>query len=379
MGSPRLLLLVVSLLFDLVTVLAQPTDSIRAVRPPKAFSLFPIPVVYYTPETRLAYGVALSATFRFRRDYALVKNDTVRALSNQSAYPRPSNIQLIGAYTQNKQVLLFVPFQIFYDRNQYYFYGEAGYYKYSYNFFGYGQREVSAENYSVDFPRIRLNAFRRVRPNLYAGLRYEYEKYDVTKVDPDGLLATNAVPGGLGSLISGAGAGLLYDTRDNVFYPRKGVFADFSYLGHGGATGSGFSYNRYVADVTSYHPLSKRAILAVNYFVSLTGGTAPFNAMSALGSGKKLRGYYEARFRDENAALLQADLRVNVWKRISAVVFGGVGILGNSQQLLRADAPKAAGGAGLRVRINDDGLNIRADYGIGNHSTGLYLTIGEAF
>jgi len=358
---------------------AQPADSIPKANAPRAFSLFPIPVVYYTPETRFAYGIALSATFRFRRDYRLVKDDTARAVNNSTSQPRPSNIQLIGAYTQNKQLLLFVPFQVFYDRNQYYFYGEAGYYKYSYNFFGAGEREVPAENYSVNFPRIRLNAFRRVRPNVYAGLRYEYEKYDVTKVDPDGLLTTDVVPGGLGSLISGAGVGLLYDTRDNVFYPSKGVFADFSYLGHGSGTGSAFSYNRYVADVSSYHSLNKRVVLAVNYVVSLTGGTAPFNAMSALGSGKKLRGYYEARFRDENAALLQTELRVNVWKRLSAVVFGGIGVLGNSQQLLRFDAPKAAGGAGLRVRINDDRLNIRADYGIGNGSTGLYLTIGEAF
>ena len=363
----------------LYPALAQSTDSSRQFSVPKAFSLFPIPVVYYTPETRFAYGAALSATFRFRRDYQLVKNDTVRAVSNGTIRPRPSNIQLIGAYTQNKQLLLFVPFQIFYDRNQYYFYGEAGYYKYSYNFFGFGTREVPTENYSVNFPRIRLNAFRRVRPNLYAGLRYEYEKYDVTNVTPDGLLVTNQVPGGLGSLIAGAGVGLLYDTRDNVFYPARGIFADFSYLGHGNGTGSEFSYNRYVADVASYHSLSDRAILAVNYFVSLTGGTAPFNAMSALGSGKKLRGYYEARFRDENAALIQTELRVNIWKRLGAVVFGGIGVLGNSQQLFRFDALKAAGGAGLRVRINDDKLNIRADYGIGNHSTGLYLTIGEAF
>lgn len=250
---------------------AQPADSIRQANTPKAFSLFPIPVVYYTPETRFAYGAALSATFRFRRDYRLVKDDTARATGNSTSQPRPSNIQLIGAYTQNKQLLLFVPFQVFYDRNQYYFYDEAGYYNYSYNFFGAGEGEVPAENYGVNFPRIRLNAFRWVRSNIYAGLRYEYEKYDVTKVDPDGLLATNTVPGGLGSLISGAGVGLFYDTRDNVFYPAKGVFADFSYLGHGNGTGSEFSYNRYVADVSSYQSLNNRVVLAVNYFVSPDG------------------------------------------------------------------------------------------------------------
>ena len=58
---------------------------------------------------------------------------------------------------------------------------------------------------------------------------------------------------------------------------------------------------------------------------------------------------------------------------------GPVGVLGNDQRLFRVNDPKAAYGAGLRVRINNDGLNIRADYAFGKQSTGLYLTLGEAF
>ncbi|MGF7215561.1 outer membrane protein assembly factor BamA [Spirosoma lacussanchae] len=359
--------------------IAQSPDSTQKSTPQKAFSLFPIPVVYYTPETRFAFGAALSATFRFRRDHRQVLADTGQTTLTDPDRPRPSNVQFIGAYTQNQQILLYSPFQIFYDQNRYYIYGEAGYYRYTYNFYGLGLRETPAETYGVDFPRIRLNAFRRVRPNLYAGLRYEYEKYTITSVEPDGLLATGTVPGGLGSRISGLGLGLLYDTRNTIFYPDRGIFANISYLGHGRAVGSEFSYNRYVADVSLYYSLTRRAILAVNSVVSLTGGTAPFNALSLLGSGKRLRGYYEGRYRDENMALLQTELRLNVWKRLGAVVFGGVGILGDSNEFLRPGAPKVAAGAGLRGRINADGLNVRVDYGVGNRSTGLYVTIGEAF
>lgn len=379
MGLSCYIVLSLTYLSWIGSAIALPPDSARSVIAPKALSLFPIPVVYYTPETRFAFGAALSMTFRFRRDHQLVRHDTTYAATLRLDRPRPSNIQIIGAYTQNRQVLFYVPFQVFYNRNTYYVYGEVGYYRYTYNFYGLGLREVPAENYGVNFPRIRLNALRRIRPHLYAGGRYEYEDYDVTTVQPDGLLATGTVPGGLGSRMAGAGMGLFYDTRDNVFYPTKGVVADLTYLAHGRAIGSEFSYNRYVADVSSYVPLSQRAIVAINGFISLTGGTAPFNALSLLGSGKRLRGYYEGRFRDENAALLQTELRLNVWKRISAVIFGGIGILGDASRLLRFEAPKAAGGAGLRVRINNDGLNIRADYGVGNRSTGLYITIGEAF
>lgn len=361
---------------NLHPLLAQPADSVK-----RPVSLFPFPIVYYTPETRLAYGLVLSATFRFRRDYQLVRTDSARSslILPPGDRPRPSNVQFLAAYTQNRQVLLFVPFQVFYDRNRYYVYGEAGYYRYNYNFYGLGEREVPAENYGVDYPRIRLNALRRIRPHLYAGLRYEFENYHITMVDPEGLLATGTVPGSRGGQMAGIGTGLFYDSRDNVFFPTRGLTIDLSYLGHGRFIGSDFRYNRYVADLSAYQRLSRRVILALNYVVSITGGTAPFSTLSLLGGGKRMRGYYEGRYRDDNLSLLQAEIRLNVWKRLSAVAFGSVGVLGNDQVFLQLNSPKGAYGGGLRFRINNDGLNIRADYGIGYRSTGLYLTIGEAF
>lgn len=355
---------------------AQPADSVK-----RATSLFPFPIVYYTPETRLAYGLVLSATFRFRRDYQFVRRDSARSptVLPPPDRPRPSNIQLIAAYTQNRQVVLFVPFQVFYDQNRYYIYGEAGYYRYNYNFYGLGQREVPVENYGVNYPRIRLNALRRIRPHLYAGLRYEYENYVLTKLDPEGVLASGTIPGSRGGQLSGAGVGAFYDTRDNIFFPTRGVVADFSYLGHDRLIGSDFRYNRYVLDVSLYQKLGKGAILAVNSVVGITGGTAPFSALALLGGGKRMRGYYEGRYRDNNIALLQAETRIHIWKRLTAVAFGSVGMLGNDQAFLRPDDPKGAYGAGLRFRINNDGLNLRADYGFGHQSSGLYLTLGEAF
>ncbi|WP_338872274.1 BamA/TamA family outer membrane protein [Spirosoma sp. SC4-14] len=360
----------------LLTALIAPPDS--AIKP---FSIFPLPILYYTPETRFAYGVAASATFRFKRDYALINkaNQQLRPAGSAPDKPRPSNVMLLAAYTQNRQILLFLPFQVFYDQNMYYVYGEAGYYRYNYNFFGVGQHEVPRENYEVNFPRIRLNALRRIQPHLYAGLRYEFENYQIVSVEPGGLLASGTVPGGQGGRLAGAGLGLFYDTRDNVFYPSKGLVADFSYLGHGQGIGSDFCYNRYVADVSFYQKLGSRAIAAFNYVVSITGGIAPFNGMSLLGGTKRMRGYYEGRFRDQNMTLFQTELRVHIWKRLTGVVFGSAGMLGDAEKLFRADAIKTAYGAGLRVRINNEGLNIRADYGFGHKSSGLYLTIGEAF
>ena len=361
---------------------AAPADSV-----PKRVSLLPLPLLYYSPETRLGYGAALTATFRFKRDSVLFGQKPVRRKP-----VRPSQISFGAAYTQNQQVLLFVPFQIFYDHNRYLFVGEAGYYRYSYYFFGVGQRDIPRELYKVNYPRIRLNAFRRIAGNgesgsgqLYAGLRYQYEDYRVITTATDGLLATGTVPGGLGSRLSGGGLGLFYDSRDQLFFPRRGVVADLTGLLRNRArasdpTGQSTTFDRYSADVSSYHTLSTHTVLAFNYFASFTAGTAPFNAMSLLGGTKRMRGYYEGRFRDKNAALVQAELRFDVYKRLGAAVFGAVGVLGDDNRLLRTDDPKGAYGAGLRFTVNRrDHINIRVDYGLGNNSSGLYVTVGEAF
>lgn len=358
---------------SLLTVLSllMPSDSTT-----KRVNVLPFPLVYYTPETRLAYGLAATVTFRFKRDLDGT-DSTYRA--------RPSQVTLGAAYTQNQQLLFYVPFQIFYDHDRYYVNGEAGYYRYNYYFFGLGQREIPQELYGVNFPRIRVNAFRRVsRPDkvgkIYLGLRYQYEDYQVTTVEPEGTLASGTVPGGLGSRLSGAGLGLFYDSRDQVFFPTKGVVADLAYLSQGRLVGGNVRFDRYSADVSSYHAMSRRAILVVNYFVSFTSGTAPFNALSLLGGTKRMRGYYEGRYRDQHAALLQTELRLTIYRRLGGVLFGAVGLLGDNRQWLRVADPKAAYGAGLRFTVNRrDHLNIRLDYGLGRQSSGFYLTIGEAF
>ncbi|MEZ0539400.1 BamA/TamA family outer membrane protein [Fibrella arboris] len=369
----------------LALLLLTPPDSTA----PKRFSLLPLPLLYYTPETRFSYGAAATATFRFR-------SDTARQESPFGV--RPSQVTVGAAYTQNKQLLFYIPFQIFYKNNRYFANGELGYYRYNYYFFGLGQRNVPAELYGVNFPRVRVNMFRRIskadpdKPGrgLYAGLRYQYENYQVTSVVPNGALASAHVPGmeipgGMGSLLSGIGVGLFYDSRNTVFYPGRGMVADLTYLSQGQAIGSQVRFDRYVADVASYHPLGTEATLALNYVLSVTsGGEAPFNALSLLGGTKRSRGYYEGRFRDANLALLQAEYRLHLWRRLGAVAFGSVGFLGNRSDFLRLNDPKAAYGAGLRFRVNRDLVNIRLDYGRGIPYTslgasGVYLTIGEAF
>lgn len=393
----------------LLTVLLPllPADTVAKDTATKRFNLLLVPAIYYTPETRLAFGFGLTATFRFRRDSLVRAGSPIRPSgagpaevvsgsvepgpSSVSTPARPSQISLGAAYTQNKQLLFFVPFQVFYDHDNYYLNGEIGYYRYSYYFYGVGQREVPRELYGVNFINTKINAFRRIATlpssgKLYGGIRHQYEDFGVTTVAPEGLLAVGTVPGASGSRRSAYGLGLFYDSRDQVFFPTKGVIIDLTYLRNRWTaserqTDAPTQYDRYGVEASSYHALAgPKLILAVNYVASYTSGVAPFNDLSKLGSARRMRGYYEGRYRDRNLALLQTEARFVIYRRLGGVAFGAVGLLGDNQTLLRTNDPKLAYGGGLRFTVNRaDHINIRIDYGISRDSGGLYVTIGEAF
>lgn len=332
---------------------------------PKRFSAFPFPIIYYAPETRLTYGVAGTATFRFKKDSANVK---------------PSNIFAGLAYTQNKQLLAYAQFQLFYNNNRYYIFGEAGYYKYSYFFYGTGNKEVPEELYKVNYPRIKINAAYKILPHIYAGPGYQYENYNIVETLPGGALATGSIAGSKGSISSGAGLVLLYDSRDTVLFPGKGWFANLSFINYGKFWGGNHNFNRLVLDVTKYQRVSKNIIIAANSYNSFVTGNAPFQQLSQLGGNKLMRGYYQGRYADNNMALLQTEGRFKLYKRFGAALFLNGGLLGNKQDFLRTNDFKYSYGAGMRFVINrKDHLNVRLDYALGPGTSGFYFTFGEAF
>ena len=341
------------------TISAQTKDTA------KRFSAFPFPVIYYAPETRFVYGVGGSATFRFRQD---------------SETAKPSSIVAGAAYTQNSQVLLYTQFQLFYDNNKYYFYGEAGYYIYSYYYWGIGTHQTPKELYEVKYPRIKLNADQLLLPHLYGGVGYQFEHYDITKTQTGGELNTGSVSGAKGSTTSGAGLQLIYDSRDTVLYPRKGWFAQASFMNNSTFWGGNYNFNRYILEVTKYQRLYKNIILAVNSYNSFVTGTAPFQQLSQLGSNKEMRGYYQGRYTDNNLMVFEAEGRFPIYKRFGGVVFANSGALGNQSDFIRFSDIKYTYGAGLRFNVNrKDHLNIRLDYATGPGTDGIYFTIGEAF
>jgi outer membrane protein assembly factor BamA len=339
----------------------EKTDSTET----KRYSFVPLPLVYFTPETRWGFGVGAFLSFR---------------LKNQNQVVPPSQMQIGFAYTLEKQLLAYLPFQLFVKDGKVKLYGELGYYKYVYRYFGNGSKSLESDEeiYKVDYPRVRLNALYRVHPKIFTGVRYFMDDYKIQEIETDGLLATQDVLGNKGGLISALGVVANYDSRDDVFYPIRGSLVELSFLANSKSFGSDFAFQKIFLDASRYFNFGKNNILALNIYSETTLGDAPFNQLAQLGGTKRMRGFLEGRFRDDHFLTFQSEYRFPIFWKIKGAVFGSVASVGSQEDGFQ----KAffAYGLGIRIGISKiEKINIRLDYGFGKDTSGFYLTFGEAF
>ena len=358
----RKLLLLFCFYFLPFTVFASPKDSVAHTA--KKIKIKLVPVISYAPETRFLIGGGGLGTFQINTD----------SITNHSL------VEAFVAYTQNRQDYIYVPYWLYTKHNNYYFEGEADYYNYSYYYWGIGTEREPKELYSVRFPRLSLNAFRKIIPHLYAGLDYYYENDVIWKTQEGGQLGTGNITGSKGSANSGAGVDLLYDTRDSIYFPHHGWFIKvLSYINSPAILGSTYSYTKYTSDVSYYTSLSTGTVLALNEHTQLTNGTIPFNQMALVGGTRQIRGYYTGYYRDDDLAFLQAEIRMHLVGRFAVVAFGSSALLGNAHIFPESPGLITAEGVGVRYNYNvKHHINLRGDIGYGK-SVEYYFTIQEAF
>jgi outer membrane protein assembly factor BamA len=320
-----------------------------------------VPVLFYTPDTRWGGGAAGVLSFR--------------------GEPLRSSITFSFAYTQRKQVLLWFPYQWYSKQGDWRAFGEVGWFRYIFQYFGVGNGYPNdyLEKYTAQFPRLRLSALRRFAPRQYVGLRINMDKYKILESEPMRDIALERVFGAKGGRSSAGGFAWLLDSRDSPFYPHQGWLIDVGITGeHPQATGSDYQYLRFAADMAHYIRLPKGKIIALHAAADLTQGDVPFFLLPSLGGTKKLRGYFDGKFRDSNMALLQSEFRAPLFWRLKAALFSGVGIVWGREGEAARLRPNI--GAGLRVEIDrKQQIHARLDYGVGKGSAGFYLTVGEAF
>lgn len=341
-----------------VQMLYSQKDSLKKV------SVFPIPLLYYTPETRLSFGAGVNFTFKVK----------------PNLQTNPSQVLGGFAYTQNKQLLLYSQFNIFSAENKFFIKGEVGYYRFNYFFWGIGNRANQEELFFVDFPRVQLFTMKKMSERIYLGPAFLFENYKVKGLEPKGQLSTGTIPGGEGNYFVGFGAQGVYDSRNVIFFPSKGMFIEAqAYQTPNLGTGSQ-QFFRSSLSISNYRPFLKSGVFATQFFAGTAQGAVPFQQLQFIGGNKRTRGYYEGRYRDNNVVSAQVELRKMFWSSVGGVAFLGIGALGNNSPVIDVSQTFISYGAGLRFCIDKiNKLNLRIDYAFGNDEQFFYFTVGEAF
>jgi hypothetical protein len=177
-----------------------------------------------------------------------------------------------------------------------------------------------------------------------------------------------------------------WDSRDNVYYPKRGVFMDFWLDLFAQGLGGEFTYQYYKVAFNKYNHLGEHQVLALRGMgCAAAGERVPIYDLCLFGAMNDLRGYSAGHYQDRRMFAAQAEYRLMLpvqgfLGRFGVVAFAGFGGVGRKFSDIGFSDLLPAGGGGLRFRLTKKNpINYRVDYGIGKAGHTFSIGVLEAF
>lgn len=330
-------------------------------------NLLVLPVLFYSPETKLALGFGGGYFFRSAKEDLEL---------------RPSSVNSFMVYTTSKQFQVFVMPDIYLKKNEYRLQGALGYSKFNDKFYGIGPGTTPEmeEKYISRSYLTNINVQKKVFSFINAGLKYDFGYQKLIELEEDGLLDSGEISGSEGGNVSGLGFLLNWDSRDDIYYSRRGSYHQVSTTFYRRSLGSDYHFTKYLLDLRTYFSVSTKHTLALQGYLSFSSGDVPFQSLSLMGGQQIMRGYYTGRYRDKNMVVLQMEYRVQLFGRFGMVGFAGFGNVADRLNSIDFTKAKYNLGLGLRYMFNrDKKINLRLDVGFTGEGRGFYISATEAF
>lgn len=344
------------------TQTATTTDTVEA--PGLLDDWVLLPVIFYTPETRLGFGGMAVYTFD----------------GPDNVGKRRSNMLFRAFYTLEKQTSFFIEPNLWMFDD---FFALTGWYEwrnYPFKFFGIGNEpnfetpDVYTEKVFEAVPQATF----RLMGSLRGGFNMHVLGGTLKDYPVDGLLVQNNAQGLDDTLLIGVGPTLNWDTRDSNFWPKAGTLINLDLTVFNKGLGSDFSFTRVTGDVRAYKELWLGHVLSAQGYFRLSDGNVPFIMLPRLGGTRRHRGWFEGSLRDQHVYLGQVEYRAPIYGRWGLVAFASLGQAMSRLGDISLSKAKGAVGTGVRFRLNDEGVNIRLDFAWGENFN-FYFQVGEAF
>jgi hypothetical protein len=246
------------------------------------------------------------------------------------------------------------------------------------DFYGLGASQAQDDRkvrYSLNFTGAIAQANWQLAPRSpwSIGVRYVF-----ADIEP-ALRDEPAFPGLVDHLrfrISAPTAIVEYDSRDNLFTPTRGVFAETSWLASRKSLGASVDFDRIEQALIGWVPVTRELTLGARGNAAWTSSDTPFFLRPYV----ILRGVPAVRYQGDSAASVEAEGRWQFSGRWSAVAFGGTGAARTDRDRASSTQRVSSGGVGLRYELaRRFGLHAGVDIARSNGSNAVYLQVGSAW
>jgi len=328
--------------------------------------VFGYPYAFYSPETELAFGVGGMLYFRTINDPNI----------------ELSNIILSGYYTLNDQYKFTLNPELYLSSSGDYFTSNLSYGKYLDKFYGYGGQSPEIDN--PDYLTQDFNAYfyfqKNITENIEVGIIYDYLNASIIDQKENLYLLNDVVVGTDGGVSSGFGFSAVWDSRDFIHLTSGGRYYYFSATFYSQAFGSDYDFNEFTVDLREYYHFRKGHGFDFQGYGKIAQGDSPFYEVPRLGGGTTMRGYFEGRYRDKIYLAFQIEYKTFLFWKLGAVLFGGMGDVAGDFNDFKMTNLKYSYGFGLRYVFDEkERLTVRADFGFGANTNGVYFSMQEAF
>ena len=330
----------------------------------KRFDFSVIGGPHYASDTK--FGLGLVAAGLYRTD----PNDSILPPSNVSLY---GDVSSVGFYMLGVRGNHIAPKGRY--RIDYHLY----FYSFPADFWGIGYEMGDNDANKSDMKRWQAQAevsfLFRVADNFYIGPMASYDYVIGKHIErPELLQGMDQHTWNVG-----AGVSLVYDNRDNLTNPHRGIYLNINQMFRPGFMGNDYAFSTTAFRFDAYQRLGKGTVLAEDIGANLNFGNPSWGMMAELGGTHSMRGYYEGRYRDKHSLEATVELRQHVWKRNGIVVWVGAGTIFPKFSALRSKQILPNAGVGYRWEFKKN-VNVRLDYGFGKSGqSGFRFNINEAF
>lgn len=319
---------------------------------------------YYSQESSFGVGGQLSALYRLDRKDSIMQ---------------PSDFTLMGGGSINGTYTLGIQGHINWTRSKRMNY-VLEFLSQSRDFWGIDFNSCANNPATkVRFNRVNVSADyeQRFAGNWFWGAAVRI-KYGAIELDKQEYLQGQSTKG----FFSGFGFSLVYDTRDFILNPKKGMLFMFRHIYYPNKLGqNNFDVGYATMQFNAYHPIWKDAILAWDLFAetNITDGVLPWQLREQICyDDRRMRGYYSGSYMDNNQICAQAEIRQHIYKRFGCVAWAGAGTFFKTFESFNNRQILPNYGAGLRFEMKKN-TNIRVDFGFGRHASSIIFNFGEAF